>query len=204
LRLFVAKGLIPRPFQEEIENIIGNTSVGNPEKVIGWTTKNLRNIEKALREKGFEVGRNTIGNILKETGYGLRQNQKVLQSGEPHVDRNARFEYINKKCGEFIHEGRPVISVDTRKKEPIGNFKNTGVEYHQTKTPDRVMDHDFSIKELGKVTPYGIHDINRNEGFVNPGLSHDTAEFAVENILRSGGSNQAASGQTAVAAPSRL
>jgi transposase len=170
--------------QEELEKIIGNDTVGNPEKVILWTTKSLRNLEKALHEKGFEVSHDTVGNVLKGMGYSLQQNQKMLQAGVPHPDRNAQFEYINNKCGGFIKEGQPVISVDTKKKELIGNFKNTGAEYHQKKSPAKVMDHDFPVKELGKVAPYGIYDINRNEGFVNLGVSHDTAEFAVESILR--------------------
>jgi transposase len=170
--------------QEEIEKITGNNTAGDPEKVIWWTTKSLRNIEKALREKGFAVSHDTIGNVLKGMGYSLQQNRKMLQVGMPHKDRNAQFEYINKKSGEFIQEGQPVISVDTKKKELIGNFKNTGAEYHQKNDPTKVADHDFPIKELGKAAPYGIYDINRNEGFVNLGVSHDTGEFAVESILR--------------------
>jgi hypothetical protein len=133
---------------------------------------------------GFDVTHDTIGNVLRDMGYSLQQNQKMLQVGAPHPDRNAQFEYINKKCGEFIEQGEPVISVDTKKKENIGNFKNNGAEYSQKKEPTKVLDHDFPIKELGKVAPYGIYDINRNEGFVNLGVSHDTAEFAVESILR--------------------
>jgi hypothetical protein len=89
--------------------------------------------------------------------YSLQQNKKMLQLGEPHRDRNAQFEYINRKCGEFIGQGEPVISVDTKKKELIGNFKNNGEEYIQKKNPKKVLDHDFPIKELGKVAPYGIY-----------------------------------------------
>jgi transposase len=169
--------------QEELEKIIGNNTVGNPEKVIWWTTKSLRNLEKALREKGFAIRGDTVGNVLKEMGYSLQQNQKMLQVGAPHPDRNAQFEYINNKCGEFMQEGQPVISVDTKKKELVGNFKNTGAEYHRKKNPAKVMDHDFPVKELGKVAPYRVYDINRNEGFVNLGVSHDTAEFAAGSIL---------------------
>jgi transposase len=170
--------------QKEIEKIVSNDTLGNPEKIIYWTTKSLRNIEKALREKGIAVSHDTVGNTLKEMGYSLQQNQKMLQIGAPHPDRNAQFEYINRKCSEFIRHGQPVISVDTKKKELIGNFKNNGAEYSQKKNPVKVLDHDFPIKELGKVAPYGIYDINRNEGFVNLGISHDTAEFAAESILR--------------------
>jgi len=170
--------------KEEIEQIIGNSTSGNPENILLWTTKSLRNIQRALGEKGFVISHDTIGNILKEMGYSLQQNQKMLQVGTPHPDRDTQFGYINKKCNEFIQQGQPVISVDTKKKEIIGNFKNNGAEYMQKKNPSKVLDHDFPIKELGKVAPYGIYDISRNEGFVNLGISHDTAQFAVESILR--------------------
>ena len=169
---------------EEIEKIIESSTAGNPERIILWTTKSLRNIEDILREKGLKASHDTIGNILKEMGYSLQQNQKMLQIDAPHPDRNAQFEYINKKSGRFIKDGQPVISVDTKKKELIGNFKTTGVEYNRKKSPTKVLDHDFPLKDLGKVAPYGIYDINRNEGFVNLGISHDTAEFAVESIIR--------------------
>jgi len=170
--------------QEEIEKIISSNTFGSPEKTLLWTTKSLRNIEKALREKGFQISHDTISNVLRDMGYSLQQNQKMLQVGTPHPDRDSQFEYINKKCGDFILKGQPVISVDTKKKELIGNFKNNGAEYSQKKDPTKVLDHDFPLKELGKVAPYGIYDISRNEGFVNLGISHDTAEFAVESILR--------------------
>ena len=170
--------------QEEIEKIVNNSTLGSPEKTLLWTTKSLRNIEKALREKGFGISHDTIGNLLRDMGYSLQQNQKTLQVGVSHPDRDAQFEYINKTCDKFIWQGQPVISVDTKKKELIGNFKNNGAEYNLKKEPAKVLDHDFPIEELGKVAPYGIYDINRNEGFVNLGISHDTAEFAVESILR--------------------
>jgi transposase len=170
--------------QGEIERIIDDSTLGNPENTLLWTTKSLRNIEKVLNEKGFNVSHDTISNLLRDMGYSLQQNQKMLQVGEPHPDRNTQFEYINKKCGDFINRRQPVISVDTKKKELIGNFKNNGTEYRLQKDPIKVLDHDFPIKELGKVAPYGIYDISRNEGFVNLGISHDTAEFAVESILR--------------------
>jgi transposase len=170
--------------EAEIEKIVANETYGNPQQVLMWTTKSLRNIETLLRQKGYEVSHNTIGNLLKGMGYSLQQNQKMLQLGESHPDRDAQFKYINKKSGGFVESGQPVISVDTKKKELIGNFKNDGEEYHKKKTPIKVLDHDFPIKELGKVSPYGIYDVSRNEGFVNLGISHDTAEFAVESILR--------------------
>ena len=130
------------------------------------------------------MSHDTIGNILKDMGYSLQQNQKMLQTGEPHPDRNAQFEHINQTASDFISQGQPVISVDTKKKELIGNFKNNGAEYRKKKEPHKAFDHDFPIKELGKVAPYGVYDVSRNLGFVNLGLSHDTAEFAVASILR--------------------
>jgi len=208
--------------KDEIERIVGDETYGTPENILAWTTKSLRNIEKALYERGFEVSHDTVGNLLRELGYSLQQNQKMLQLGTPHPDRDAQFKYINKKGSEFIKQGQPVISVDTKKKELIGNFKNIGLEYKIKKNPTKVLDHDFPINELGKVVPYGIYDINKNigleykikknptkvldhdfpinelgkvvpygiydinenVGFVNLGISRDTAEFAVESILR--------------------
>jgi len=108
----------------------------------------------------------------------------MLQVGESHPDRNAQFEFINGKAKEYIEAGEPVISVDTKKKEKIGNFRNPGQEYRGNKDPRKVLDHDFPIKELGKIAPYGIYNLNHNTGFVNVGTSHDTAEFAVESISR--------------------
>jgi hypothetical protein len=108
----------------------------------------------------------------------------MLQVGEAHPDRNAQFEHINATAAEYIERGEPVISVDTKKKETIGNFKNGGQEYRGNKDPRKVLDHDFPIKELGKISPYGVYNLNNNTGFVNIGTSHDTSEFAVESISR--------------------
>jgi transposase len=170
--------------KEKIKAIVEDATYGDPEKTLSWTTKSLRNIHEILLADGIEVSHVTIGGILKEMGYSLQMNQKMLQAGTPHPDRDSQFRYINKKSGEFINKGVPVISVDTKKKELVGNFKNGGAEYNKKKNPTKVLDHDFPLKELGKVAPYGIYDITRNEGFVNLGISHDTAEFAVYSILR--------------------
>jgi hypothetical protein len=169
---------------DAIEKIIDNDTLGDPERYILWTTKSLRNIQKTLTQKGFDISHATLGNLLKDMEYSLQLNQKMLQKGEAHPDRNGQFEFINQKCSVFINTMQPVISVDTKKKELIGNFKNHGSEYCKIKNPTKVLDHDFPIKELGKVVPYGIFDISRNKGFVNLGISHDTAEFAVESIMR--------------------
>jgi hypothetical protein len=171
--------------QERVREIIDASTYGNPEKVLSWTTESLRSIQKALIEKyNINASHVTVGAILESLDYSKQANQKMLQVGVPHPDRNAQFEFINKKAKEFIEFGEPVISVDTKKKENIGNFKNQGREYRRSKEPRKVLDHDFPIKELGKISPYGVYNLNHNVGFVNVGTNHDTAEFAVESISR--------------------
>jgi len=168
-----------------VSDIVDPSTYGNPEKVLSWTTESLRSIQRTLEEKhNIKVSHVTIGAILESLGYSKQANQKMLQVGEPHPDRNVQFEFINKKAKEFIEAGEPVISVDTKKKENIGNFKNPGEEYRRNKEPRKVLDHDFPIKELGKIAPYGVYNLNHNIGFVNVGTSSDTAEFAVESISR--------------------
>ena len=168
----------------EIENIVRGVTFGNPEKPLTYTTKSTRKIKQILNEKEYEIGHNVVGDILEELGYSLQLNQKMLQVGEKHPDRNSQFEFINGKAKEFLKAGDPVISIDAKKKELVGNFKNNGKIYNKNKNPTKVWDHDFPLKELGKVTPYGVYDINKNEGFVNLGISKDTAELAVESISR--------------------
>jgi hypothetical protein len=169
---------------ERIRKIIDGKSYGDPMRVLSYTTESLRKIQKELEKDSIFVGHVTIGKILVAMGYSKQANQKLLQAGESHPDRNLQFEYINEKANTFLHEGEPVISVDTKKKEKIGNFKNDGHEYRPKKDPRKVLDHDFPIEELGKIAPYGIYNINKNIGFVNVGISHDTSEFAVESISR--------------------
>jgi len=170
--------------EEKIRQVIDGSTYGNPERVLSYTTESLRKIERELKSQGINVSHETIGKILCAMGYSKQANQKMLQVGEPHPDRNAQFEHINKTAAEYIKAGYPVISVDTKKKENIGNFKNNGQEYRQNKDPRAVLDHDFPIKELGKISPYGVYNLNHNTGFVNLGTSHDTSEFAVESISR--------------------
>jgi len=171
--------------QERVKEIVDASTYGNPEKVLSWTTESLRSIQKTLTEKyTISTSHVTVGAILENLGYSKQANQKMIQVGTPHPDRNAQFEYIDKKAKEFIKNGEPVISVDAKKKENIGNFKNPGQEYRRSKDPRKVFDHDFPIKELGKISPYGVYNLNHNVGFVNVGTSHDTAEFAVESISR--------------------
>ena len=171
--------------QKHVQDIIDSSTYGNPEKVLSWTTESLRSIQSALAERhGINASHVTIGAILEDMGYSKQANQKMLQAGKPHPDRNAQFVFINGKAKAYIEAGEPVISVDTKKKENIGNFKNPGQEYRRNKDPRKVLDHDFPLKELGKIAPYGIYNLNHNIGFVNVGTSHDTAEFAVESISR--------------------
>ena len=166
---------------DEINLLLENSTVGNPENPLCWTTKSLRNIEASLKGKGMSVSYVTIGNILEEMGYSLQQNRKYTESGNAGPDRDAQFQYINNKAKEFMNDKNPVISVDAKKKELIGSYKNPGKEYALKGNPVKVNDHDFE-GPCGKACPYGIYDLNSNEGFVNVGLSADTAEFAVNSI----------------------
>jgi hypothetical protein len=145
----------------------------------------LRKIAKTLYDTyGEKVSHVTVGDILEDMGYSKQANQKMLQLGTPNPDRNAQFEHISEQAKSFIGEGEPVISVDTKKKENIGNFRNGGQEYRRLGDARKVLDHDFPIEELGKVAPYGVFCQNDNTGFVNLGTSHDTPEFAVASIAR--------------------
>ena len=170
--------------EEKIRKIVDGSTYGNPERVLSYTTESLRKIESELKSQGVNVSYKTISKILDSMGYSKQANQKMLQVGEPHPDRNAQFEHINKTAKKYLDAGDPVISVDTKKKENIGNFKNNGQEYRPNKDPRKVLDHDFPLEELGKISPYGVYNLNSNTGFVNVGTSHDTSEFAVESISR--------------------
>ena len=170
--------------EEKIRELVDGSIYGNPERVLSYTTVSFRKLERELKSQGINISHETVGKILESIGYSKQANKKMLQVGEPHPDRNAQFEHINQTASEYIKNGDPVISVDTKKKEKIGNFKNDGQEYRKSKDPRKVLDHDFPIKELGKISPYGVYNLNNNTGFVNVGTSHDTSEFAVESISR--------------------
>jgi len=170
--------------KEKILKIVDGSTYGNPERILSYTTESLRKIETELESQGIKVSYKTISKILNLMDYSKQANQKLLQIGEAHPDRNAQFEHINETAEKYLKSGYPVISVDTKKKENIGNFKNNGQEYRHKKDPRKVLDHDFPIEELGKIAPYGVYNINNNTGFVNVGTSHDTSEFAVESISR--------------------
>jgi len=165
----------------ELESLIEPGTRGDPESPLRWTCKSTYKLEKELREKGYEISQRTVCALLSELGYSLQSNRKTEEGGE-NPDRNAQFEYINEKVEKFQNKRYPVISVDTKKKENIGNYSNKGREYQKKGEPKKVKVYDFIDKELGKVAPYGIYDLSKNEGFVNVGISSDTAEFAVNSI----------------------
>jgi hypothetical protein len=157
---------------------------GDPTRLLLWTNKSLRTLSKALGEKGYSVSRETVAHLLKRLGYGLQADKKTLTAKSSHPDRDAQFEHINDEAKKACANGNPVLSIDAKKKENIGNFKNNGQTYQPHKTPLEVLDHDFPKAELGKATPFGLYNIFKNKGFVNVGLSSDTAIFAVESIRK--------------------
>ena len=166
-----------------IEKIVSQNTYGNPESVVVHTNLSLRKIVAILEgEYGKKTNRNVVQYCLKGLGYSLQQNAKLKQVGKEHVDRNEQFEFINNTATQQIDIGNPVISIDCKKKENIGNFKNGGHEYQKEKHPRAVKDHDYIVPELGKVAPYGVYNLNDNAGFVNLGISHDTPEFSVASI----------------------
>jgi len=170
--------------EDKIRRIIDGSTYGDPTRVLSYTTESLRKIAAELKNQGIEISYVTVGTLLESMDYSKQANQKMLQIGEPHPDRNEQFEHINATAASYLAEGEPVISIDTKKKENIGNFKNNGKEYRKKNDPRKVLDHDFPIKELGKIAPYGIYNLNNNTGFVNVGTSKDTSEFAGESITR--------------------
>ena len=173
-----------KDIKETLEKLVADSTFGSPEQPLLWTTKSLRNLESELQSLGYQISYRTVGTLLDELGYSLQLNQKNLQVGKSHPDRNEQFMFINKRALEFMELGEPVISIDAKKKENIGNFIGKGAEYAPKKNPVKVLDHDFPIPENGKAVPYGVYDLKANEGFVNVGISADTAEFAAESIYQ--------------------
>jgi len=166
---------------ETLDHLVEPTSRGDPESLLRWSCKSTRNLTKALQMQGYSVSHATVGTLLKGLGYSLQANKKTLE-GSSHPERDAQFQYINASAGILQSKNQPVISVDTKKKEIVGNYKNGGREFHKKGNPVEVNGHDFPDKKLGKVVPYGIYDIGKNKGWVSVGISADTAEFAVNSI----------------------
>lgn len=170
---------------EHVDNTVRESTYGSPEDPLTWTTLSLREISEILKSKHkIEISHTTVGTLLELIGYSKQQNRKMLQVGKPHPDRDRQFRHINDTAKEFLNKGLPVISLDTKKKELLGGFSNPGREYRKVGDPRKTLDHDFEIKELGKIVPYGVYVVNNNSGFVNLGTNNDTAEFASESILQ--------------------
>jgi len=167
----------------ELEKLLEPVTRGDPMSALRWTCKSTRQLSTALKEININVSYVTVGNILKQMGYSLQSNLKVNEGGK-HPDRNKQFEYINTQSEEFLSIHCPVISVDTKKKELIGNYKNVGREWQKSGNPIEVNVYDFPDQAEGKAVPYGIYDIGNNEAFVNVGSSYDTSSFAVSSIRR--------------------
>jgi transposase len=165
-----------------IESLIDGNERGDPESLLRWTCKSVRNIEKELRRQEIIVSYRTIASLLHDLGYSLQANRKRSEGKEDHPDRDAQFRYINYQSKLFLRRHDPVISVDGKKKENVGNYKNNGREWSENGKPKEVLTHDFPNKEKPKAVPYGVYDIGSNVGWVSVGIDGDTAEFAVESI----------------------
>ena len=166
-----------------LERLIEPTTRGDPESPLRWTCKSLRKLTGALREQGHIVSQRVVANLLRTLEYSLQGNRKVLE-GSQHPDRNAQFEHLNAQIQAQLAVGEPAISVDAKKKELVGPFKNGGRELRPKGDPEPVRVHDFVDKELGRATPYGVYDLAQNQGWVTVGIDHDTAAFAVASIAR--------------------
>jgi transposase len=166
---------------EDLERLLDDGTRGDPELPLRWTSKSVRKLAEGLRELGHEVSYRTVARLLRALGYSLQANRKTRE-GSSHPDRDAQFQHINATAKQAIAAGEPVISVDTKKKELVGDFKNAGREWRPKGSPELVRTHDFKDKELGKAIPYGVYDLASDEGWVQVGIDHDTAQFAVNSI----------------------
>lgn len=166
-----------------LKSLVEPTTRGDPESPLRWTCKSTRQLAAALEAQGYQIGRQTVATLLDGLGYSLQGNQKTKE-GSSHPDRDAQFRYIYDRVQNFQQRGQPVVSVDAKKKELVGDFKNSGKEWQPKGEPDPVRVYDFIDKKLGKVNPYGVYDQTANVGWVSVGVDHDTAVFAVETIRR--------------------
>jgi len=167
----------------DLDALVEPTSRGDPMSPLRWTCKSTYRLAEELQQQGHEVSQRTVCDLLSQMDYSLQSTRKTRE-GKQHEDRDAQFRFIAQSVSEFQAAGDPVISVDTKKKELIGDFKNAGREWQPKGTPETVRVHDFIDPELGKVAPYGVYDLTANTGWVNIGIDHDTAEFAVQSIRR--------------------
>lgn len=167
----------------DLESLVEPVTRGDPESPLRWTSKSKAKLAQELQGMGHSISETKVGRLLREIGYSLQATKKTKE-GEQHPDRNAQFEYINAQATAFQMRGEPVVSVDTKKKELVGDFRNGGREWQPKGEPVPVRVHDFLDKDLGKAIPYGVYDPNRNEAWVSVGVDHDTAEFAVATLRR--------------------
>jgi Rhodopirellula transposase DDE domain len=171
------------PLLRALEELVDPATRGHPESPLRWTCKSTAKLAEQLTQENHPVTDRTVARLLKQAGYSLQANRKTRE-GSSHPDRNAQFEYINKQVSAFQRRNQPVISVDTKKKELVGEFKNPGQEWQPKGEPETVNVHDFPDKNLGKAIPYGVYDLASNEGWVSVGIDHDTAQFAAASIQR--------------------
>jgi len=169
--------------KSDLESLLESTTRGDPEAPLRWTCKSVRQLTAELKRMKHQVSHQVVADLLHELGYSLQANRKTKE-GSSHPDRNAQFEHLNGKVKWSLGRNQPVISVDTKTKDLVGDFKNNGRELRPKGHPERVRVHDFADPELGRATPYGVYDVGRNSGWVSVGVDHDTAEFAVETIRR--------------------
>jgi transposase len=172
-----------RGLGDALDALIDPTTRGDPESPLRWTCKSTRRLAAELGRQGHPASARTVAALLHEMGYSLQANRKTREGGR-HPDRNAQFEYINGQTGRLQKRGQPVVSVDTKKKELLGDFKNAGREWQPAGEPEEVRVHDFQDRELGKAIPYGVYDVANNQGWVSVGVHHDTARFAARTIRR--------------------
>jgi len=175
------KKVINEAVWEKIKTFILPYTRGEPESSLQWVSKSLRNISAALKTTGVSASHRIIGEALKANGFSLQSNRKSFE-GKSHPDRDAQFEFIQKKVDKYLSEKQPVISVDAKKRELVGNFKNDGVEWHPKGEAESVNAYDFLSESAGVAVPYGVYDLKENIGWVNVGITKDTAEFAVQSI----------------------
>jgi hypothetical protein len=167
----------------DLERLVEPATLGDPERPLRWVSKSYAKLARALQSMGHRVSPQTVGRLLRRLEFRRQGNVKA-EEGRQHPDRDAQFEHLNARVLEFQAARQPVISVDTKKKELVGNFKNAGTDYRLQGQPQRVNVHDFQDKELGKAIPYGVYDVTNNSGWVSVGITHDTAQFAVNAIRR--------------------
>ena len=168
--------------EDALLKLVSESTQGDPQSPLLWTTKSLSHLAKALTDQGMPVTPMTVSKLLAKNHFSMQANRKRFEHGSDHSDRDGQFQHINDQVNDFQGRGSPVISVDSKKKELIGNYKNAGTEYRETGHPREVNAHDFINPQLGKAIPYGIYDMQNNQGWVTVGTDHDTPEFAVASI----------------------